>query len=132
MLNQCNFIGRLGAEPESRHLGGEQVCNFSIGCNETWKDKSGQKQERTEWVRCEAWRRLGEVCQEFLHKGALVFVSGKMKTRAWQDKEGVKRYSTEIAISEMRMLSRAGADHQAGGGYGGGAADVDGGGDIPF
>lgn len=125
MLNQCNFIGRLGAEPESRHVGGEQVCNFSIGCNETWKDKNGQKQERTEWVRCEAWRRLGEIWGEYLHKGALVFVSGKMKTRAWE-KDGIKRYSTEIVVVEMRMLSRAG-------GYGSGDQEAGyAGEDVPF
>ncbi len=105
MLNQCNFIGHLGADPEIRYAAsGDAVCSFSVAVSEKWKDKNGQQQESTEWVRCVAWRKLGEVCGEWLKKGQLVFVSGKMKTRKWQDKEGVDRYTTEIQIEQMRML----------------------------
>ncbi len=105
-LNHCSFIGRLGRDPETRYLpNGDAVTNFSIAVGESWKDKnSGEKQETVEWVRCTAWRKLGEICGEYLKKGGQVFVSGKMKTREWTDKEGVKRYTTEIQVDRMQML----------------------------
>ena len=105
-LNLCQFIGRLGKDPETRYAAtGDAVTSFSIACGESWKDKtSGEKKETTEWVRCVAWRRLGEVCGEYLKKGSQVYVSGKMKTRKWQDKEGQDRYSTEVIVEQMQML----------------------------
>jgi single-strand DNA-binding protein len=105
-LNQCQFIGRLGRDPETKYAAnGDAVTNFSIACGESWKDKgTGEKKESTEWVRCVAWRRLGEVCGEYLKKGSQVFVSGKLKTRKWQDKDGTDRYSTEIMVDRMQML----------------------------
>lgn len=105
-LNYCSFIGRLGSDPEVRYLpNGDAVASFSIAVGERWKDKdSGEQKESTEWVRCIAWRRLGEVCGEYLKKGSQVFVSGKFKTRKWQDKEGVDRYTSEIVLGQMQML----------------------------
>lgn len=104
-LNQCQFIGRLGRDPETRYTpNGDAVTNFSIAVGERWKDKaSGEDKENTEWVRCVAWRKLGEICGEYLKKGAQVFVSGKMKTRKWQ-KDGVDHYTTEVVLDQMQML----------------------------
>lgn len=105
MLNQCNFIGRLGQNPEVKYsTTGTAVANISIGCSEKWKDKQGQQQERTEWVKCSAFGKLAEIMGEYLRKGALVYVSGKMQTRKWQDQNGKDRYTTEIVVSEMKML----------------------------
>lgn len=111
-LNQCNFIGRLGHDPEVRHTpNGDACANFSIAVGESWKDKvSGEKKEKTEWIRCVAWRQLGEICGEYLVKGSQVFVSGKMATRKWQDKDGQEKYTTEIVVNQMQMLgSRQGS-----------------------
>lgn len=118
MLNQCNFIGRLGQDPEMKYApSGTAFCNLSIGCTEKWKDKQTQEQkERTEWVRAIASGRLAEVCGEYLRKGGLVYVSGKMQTRKWQDQNGQDRYSTEIRISEMKMLGGK-SDNQQQGAY---------------
>lgn len=104
-LNQCNFIGHLGKDPEVRYLpNGDPVANFSIACSETWKDKSGEKQEKTEWVRISAFGKLAEIIGQYLVKGSQVFISGKMQTRKWQNKEGQDRYTTEIVANEMKML----------------------------
>lgn len=106
-LNRCQFIGNLGSDVTMKYLpNGDAVANFSIGCSESFK-KDGQVVERTEWVRAVAFRKLGEICGEYLHKGAKVYVSGKMQTREWE-KDGVKRYSTEIVLDEMLMLGGKG------------------------
>ena len=107
MLNRCEFIGHLGKPPEVRFTGGNAVANFSVACSEKWKDKSGQMQERTEWVRCVAWGKLAEVCGQYLDKGRQVYVSGRMQTREYE-KDGVKRYSTEIVLDTMKMLGGKG------------------------
>lgn len=106
MLNQCNFIGRLGNDPEIRYMpDGKAAANISIGCSEKWKDKqTGEQKERTEWVRCSAFGKLAEIMGEYLRKGSLVYISGKMQTRKWQDQSGQDRYTTEIVVSEMKML----------------------------
>lgn len=106
MLNSCSFIGRLGNDPEIKYLqDGTAVASISIGCSEKWTDKaSGQKKEKTEWIRCSAFGKLAEIIGEYLRKGALVYVSGKMQTRKYQDQSGQDRYSTEIVLSEMKML----------------------------
>ncbi len=106
MLNQCNFIGRLGNDPEVRYLpDGKAAANISIGCSEKWKEKqTGEQKERTEWVRCASFGKLAEIMGEYLRKGSLVYVSGKMQTKKWQDQSGQDRYTTEIVISEMKML----------------------------
>lgn len=107
--NHCSFIGRLGKGPETRHTqAGDAVCNFSIAVDESYKGKDGQKVEKTEWVNCVAWRKLGEICGQYLTKGSLVAVSGKMQTRKWQDSNGQDRYTTEILLDEMRMLGSKG------------------------
>lgn len=111
-LNNCQFIGNLGRDPESKYTaGGDAVCNFSIACSETWKDKNtGEKKESTEWVRCTVFGKLAEVCGQYLKKGSQVYVAGKMKTRKWTDKDGQERYTTEIAVSDMKMLGGKPAD----------------------
>lgn len=106
-LNRCQFIGNLGSDVTMKYLpNGDAVANFSIGCSESFK-KDGQVVERTEWVRAVAFRKLGEICGEYLQKGAKVYVSGKMQTREWE-KDGVKRYSTEIVLDDMLMLGGKG------------------------
>lgn len=105
-LNQCSFIGNVGRDPETRFLSnGDAVCNFSLAVTERWK-KDGETQEQTEWVRCVAWRKLAEICSEYVKKGTPLFVQGKMRTRKWQDKDGQDRYSTEIHLDSMQMLGR--------------------------
>ena len=105
-LNQCNFIGRLGADPEIRYMpNGDPVANFSIAVGEKWTDKqTGEAKENTEWVRIVAFRKLAEIIAEYLKKGSQVFISGKLKTRKWQDQNGQDRYTTEIIADQMQML----------------------------
>lgn len=105
-LNQCSFIGRLGRDPETRYMAsGKAVANFSIAVGSSWKDKNtGDKKEQTEWVNIVAFDKLGEICAQYLKKGAQVFIQGAMKTRKWQDKEGKDRYSTEIIANQMQMI----------------------------
>ena len=113
-LNRCTFIGNLGADPELKTTtNGTSVTTFSIAVNESWTDKStGEKQERVEWIRLVAWQRLAEVCAEFLKKGKQVYVEGRMQTREWDDKEGIKRWTTEIVINTMIMLGLKGDSPQ--------------------
>jgi len=116
MINKCEFIGRLGQDPELKYSpSGTAFANLSVGCSEKWKDKqTGEQKEHTEWVRCVASGRLAEVCGEYLRKGALIYVSGKMSTRKWQDQSGQDRYTTEIKIFEMKMLgSKSDGQQQA-------------------
>lgn len=104
-LNQCQFIGRLGKDPETRYMpSGEAVSSFSLAVGSQWKDKQGAKQESTEWVNITAFAKLGEICGQYLTKGSQVFVSGRMKTEKYTDKEGVERYSTKIIADRMQML----------------------------
>jgi single-strand DNA-binding protein len=99
-LNRCEFIGRLGKDPETRFMpNGDAVCNFSIAVG--WKSK---EKEGTEWVRFNAYGKLAEICGKYLTKGSQVYISGRFKTRAWDDKDGNKRYSTEIEADQMQML----------------------------
>ena len=106
MLNQCNFIGRLGKDPIKRVTPTNTVVtNFSIALDESYKDKNGEKVEKVEWVNITAFARLGEICAEFLHKGSLVFISGKIQTSKYQDTDGKDKYSTSIVADQMRMLS---------------------------
>ena len=110
MLNKVMLIGRLGADPEVRYTpSGTAVANFNIATTEQYKNKAGEKEERTEWHRVVAWSRLGEICGEYLAKGKLVYIEGKLRTRAWNDRDGIKRYTTEIVAYIMQMLDRAGS-----------------------
>ena len=105
MINQCNFIGRLVRDPETRYTqSGKAVASFSIACSE----KRGGE-ESTEWVNVVAWEKLAEICGQYLAKGSLVFISGRMQTRKWQDKEGGTRHTTEIVAREMKMLDGKGS-----------------------
>ena len=104
-VNKVILVGRLGQDPEVRFTqGGTAVANLRIATDETWKDQSGEKQQRTEWHTVVAWRRLAEICGQYLSKGRLVYIEGKLQTRNWQDREGNKRYSTEIQADNMVML----------------------------
>ena len=105
-LNQCNFIGRLGKDPEVKYTqSGAQICNFSIAVGSTWKDKTtGQKQERTEWISIESFGKLAEICGQYLKKGSKVFISGEFTTRKYQDNAGVDHYPSSIKLSDMQML----------------------------
>ena len=106
MLNQVQLIGRLGRDPEVRYMpNGEAVCNFSIATSESWNDRqTGQRPERTEWHNITLYRRLAEVAGQYLKKGALVFVQGKIQSRKYVDKNGIERTAYEIIGSEMKML----------------------------
>jgi single-strand DNA-binding protein len=138
MVNKVILVGRLGADPEVRFMqDGTQVTSFRIATDEQWKDKSGEKVQRTEWHRIVAFRKLAEICGNYLTKGKLVYLEGKLQTRSWEDKEGQKRFTTEIVASNMQMLdSRGGGREDAGGGgggmpaYGGGEQGPDE--DVPF
>jgi single-strand DNA-binding protein len=99
-INQCNFVGRLGNDPEARFAGETPVSNFNIAVG----SKMGSK-EHTEWIRCVAFSKLAEICNEYLKKGAQVFVSGRLQSRKWTDKEGIERVSTEVIINTMQMLA---------------------------
>ncbi len=105
MYNKANLIGRLGKEPEIRHgQDGSTIVNVSLATDETWKDKAGEKQKKTEWHNLVFFNRQAEIAAEYLHKGSLVFVSGRIQTRKWQDKEGNDRYTTEIVVQDLKML----------------------------
>ena len=115
-LNQCNFIGRLGQDPEIRYMpNGDAVANFSIAISEKFKDKQGQQQEKTEWVKMTAFRRQAEVIGEYVKKGSLIYVSGKMQTRKWQNQQGQDQYTTEIIVNQMGMLGGKSEGGQQGG-----------------
>ena len=113
-LNKVMLIGRLGADPEIRYTpSGSAVANFRMATTEQWTSKEGEKQERTEWHKIVAWRKLGETCGEYLHKGSLVYIEGKLQTRDWEDRDGNKRWTTEIVAYRMQMLDRKGERGEA-------------------
>jgi len=113
-VNKAIIIGNLGADPEIRYTpAGTAVANFSVATKEQWTNKDGEKEERTEWHRIVAWARLGEICGEYLKKGSPVYIEGRLQTRSWEDKEGVKRYTTEIIAQTMQMLGSARREGQA-------------------
>jgi len=127
-INKVILVGNLGQDPETRYMpSGGAVTNVTIATSETWKDKqSGQPQERTEWHRVVFFNRLAEIAGEYLKKGSKVYVEGSLRTRKWQNKEGVDQYTTEIVAAEMQMLDgRGGA---GGGASSGGASGYDDGG----
>lgn len=107
MLNQAQIIGRVGRDPETRYLpSGEAVTNMSVATSESWKDKqTGEKKEATEWHKVTFFGKLAEIAGQYLKKGALVYVSGKITTRKYTDKDGAEKYSTEIRADNMKMLS---------------------------
>ena len=110
------LIGRLGQDPEVRYTqSNTAVANFSLATNERYKDRNGENQERTEWHRIVAWGRTAEVCQEYLNKGSLVYIEGPIQTREWEDKDGQKKYTTEIKALTMQMLDSRGDSGMGGG-----------------
>ena len=109
MVNKVILIGRLGADPEIRYTpSGAEVATFRIATSESWTNKSGEKEERTEWHRIVAWRGLAKICGEYLSKGKLVYVEGRLRTRSWEDRDGNKRTTTEIEATDMKMLGGVG------------------------
>ena len=128
MLNKFMGIGHLGADPELRTTtSGTSVCELRIAINESWFDKaSNERKERTEWIRCVVWGASGENCAKYLRKGSKAFVEGRIQTREWNDKDGNKRYTTEIVANSVQFLSTRGS---AGGGS---HAPSGGGGSKPF
>lgn len=111
-INKVILIGNLGRDPETRYMSnGDAVTNITLATTEVWKDKNGEKQEKTEWHRVTFYRRLAEIAGEYLKKGRPVYVEGKLETRKWTDKNGMDRYTTEVIATDMKMLgSRPGSD----------------------
>jgi single-strand DNA-binding protein len=109
MINKAILVGRLGKDPEVRYTpDGMMITNFTLATDEQRKDKSGERVQKTEWHRIVTFGKLAEICGKYLVKGKLVFVEGRIQTRAWEDKEGGKRSTTEIIASDMRMLDSKG------------------------
>jgi single-strand DNA-binding protein len=123
-INKVILIGRLGQDPELKYTpSGAAVCNFSMATSESWTDKSGQKQEKTEWHRVVVWGKLSELCNQYLAKGRQCFVEGSLQTRSWEDQNGNKKYTTEINAKNVQFLggqatpgAGAGAGNQSFGG----------------
>jgi single-strand DNA-binding protein len=134
-VNKAILVGRLGRDPETRYTsGGQAVANFTLATDETFKDRSGERQKRTEWHRIVLWGKLAEITQQYLKKGMLVYLEGRIQTRQWEDKrDGQKKTTTEIVANVMRMLTSradgaaasAGAAAATGGGHGRAADDFD-------
>lgn len=118
-MNRVILVGNLGKDPECRYLqDGTAVANFSLATSESWKDRNtGEKQTKTEWHSCVVWRRLAEICSEYLTKGSKIMVEGKLQTRSWDKDDGSKGYKTEVVVQNMEML---GGGRTSGGGNQGG------------
>ena len=109
MVNKAILIGRLGKDPEVRYTpDGTMVTNFNLATDEQWKDKNGEKVQKTEWHKIVTFGKLAEICGNYLVKGKMIFIEGKIQTRSWDDKDGVKRYTTEIIANNMQMLDSKG------------------------
>lgn len=121
-VNKVILVGHTGKDPEIRYLpNGDAVANLSLATSEVWKDKTGAKQEKTEWHRVSFFGRLAEICEQYIHKGSLLYIEGSISTRKYNDKDGIERYATEIKGRELQMLgnkpqsddqSRQGVDSQ--------------------
>ena len=130
-VNKVILVGNLGADPDMRFTpSGQGVCELRVATSESWNDKNGQRQERTEWHRIVVWGKRAEVCAKYLAKGRQVFVEGRIQTRTYDDKDGNKKYITEIIAADVQFLGGGGRDGAAGGGGGGprGGGGGDGGG----
>lgn len=104
-LNKVMLIGNVGSKPEVRYTNsGSAVANFNIATNEQWVDNDGNRQDRTEWHRIVTWRQQAEFCEKYIDKGQLLYVEGKLQTRSWEDKNGMKRYTTEVVVDTLTML----------------------------
>ena len=148
-VNKAILVGNLGRDPELRQTpSGQSVCNFTLATSENWTDKNGERVERTEWHRIVAWGKTGELCAQYLSKGRTVYVEGRIQTREWEDKDGNKRYTTEINAQTVNFIGPRGGDgagssgDYAGGTRSGGSSQAGGGSandpgpppddDIPF
>ena len=152
-VNKAILIGNLGSDPEVKYTpSGVPVANVSLATNESWTDRNGERQERTEWHRLVFWRKLAEIVGQYLRKGSKVYVEGRIETRSWEDQNGQKRYTTEIVVNDMQMLDGRGEQAEGaaggppippapppdiGGGNSGGSGFAQGGGtdaddDLPF
>jgi single-strand DNA-binding protein len=110
-VNKVILVGNLGRDPEIRYTrDGTAVANLNLATTDNWNDANGQKQERTEWHRVVAWGKLAEIAKEYLGKGRQVYIEGRLQTRSWEDKDGNKRYTTEIRADQMLMLGGRGGD----------------------
>jgi len=105
-MNKVALIGRLGGDVELKSVSGTNVANFSLATDESWKDKDGVKQSKTEWHKIVAWGKTGEVLSKFFSKGDPIYLEGSIHTRSWEDKDGVKRYSTEVKASSFEFLPK--------------------------
>ena len=115
-VNKVILIGRLGKDPEVRYTNDNvAVANFTLATSEYYKDKNGERQESTEWHNVVAWRNLAELSEKYLRKGKQVYIEGRLRTRAWDDKDGNKRYTTEIVADNMTLLGRR-EEEEGGGG----------------
>jgi len=124
MVNKAILIGRLGRDPEVRVTPeGTMVTSFTLATDEQWKDKNGEKVQRTEWHRIVTWGKLADICGQYLVKGKLVYIEGRIQTRSWEDKEGMKRSTTEIIASDMKMLDSRGQSKADGPAYEANAAN---------
>ena len=124
-VNKVILVGHLGADPDMRYTpSGQGVCELRLATSESWNDKNGQRQERTEWHRIVVWGKRAEVCSKYLAKGRQVFVEGRIQTRTYDDKDGNKRYITEIIANDVQFLG-GGRDGGGGGGGGGGRGRSD-------
>lgn len=125
-LNKVMLIGHLGSDPELRYTqGGQPVANFNLATNDRWTDKGGQTQERTEWHKVVVWGKMAETCEKYLKKGRQAYIEGRLQTRDWEDKDGNKRYTTEVVATTVQFLGGGG---EGGGGGGGGGGRSGGGG----
>lgn len=125
-INKVIIVGNLGKDPELRYTPqGQAVVNFPVATSENWTDKGGQKQERTEWHKIVVWGKLGELCSKYLSKGRKAFIEGRLQTRAWDDKEGQKRYTTEIVANNVQFLDSAAGSGAERSSSHGGQSDTD-------
>lgn len=134
-LNKVQIIGNLGADPEMRYTAnGRAVATMRVACNRTYTTQDGERREETEWVRVVAWAQLAERVSQYLSKGSQIYVEGRMQTREWEDREGQRRFTTEVIARDVQFLDRRGGGDYAGGsggpaGGGAGSVDPD---DLPF
>ncbi len=113
-VNKAILVGHLGNDPESRYLpSGDAVLNFSIATNTGWRDKEGEQKDQTEWHRCVMFGKQAEIAGKLLSKGKLVYLDGRLRTRSWEDKDGIKRYQTEVVVNNFTMLGGKGKSNSS-------------------
>lgn len=111
-VNKVILLGRLGCDPEAKTLSsGNTVCRINLATSDVWKDKTGEKQERTEWHRVVVWGKLAEICGKFLRKGSKAYFEGRIQTREWEDKDGNKRFTTEIIATDVQFIGNKARDY---------------------